>query len=187
MAAVAFLPSVVVSTPSWAVLDDEYMGVLAPQMAQHAPAKTAEWGKLVGEWAIKLDQFDEEGSVSASYDGEWNFFYTLGGVAIQDIFVLPPRNAEISPESRFYGTGIRIFDAEEDQWRIVWIDTGGKEFELRKAHSDSEKIIMFADTENGPRRWTYYDMTANSFRWKQEIQIDNIWTIEQAILATKTD
>jgi|GEM_PF-4748500 len=162
-------------------------GVEASAISKDAPAETAHWGRLVGNWNFVLEELAPDGRVTESYAGEWNFFYTLGGEAIQDVFILPPRSAEISPEDHFYGTGIRIFDGETKKWRVVWIDTGGRQFELRQATSTGDQIVMTTGPGANEKRWVYFDLHEDRFQWRQEAMADGKWTVDQRLTATRAD
>lgn len=161
-------------------------GLVAPAISTAAPAQTVHWGKLVGNWLAKLDEMTPEGEVSASYEAEWNFVYTLGGLAIQDIFILPPRAGGIPYDRHFYGTGLRLYDAEAGHWTVMWIDTGGKVFEQRAATSTDREIIMTSLPDaQVQKRWVYHDFTPNGFRWREEVRQNGAWVVQQRVQATR--
>lgn len=160
-------------------------GVEAPAISKGAPEQTVHWGRLVGNWNFVLEELTPDGRVAESYAGEWNFFYTLGGAAIQDVFILPPRSAEMSPEDHFYGTGIRIFDDETKMWRVVWIDTSGRQFEIRQATSSEDKIVMTSGPGANKKRWIYYNFYNDRFQWRQEVMVGGEWVIDQRLMARR--
>ena len=149
--------------------------------------KIAQWGKLVGNWDIVVDMLDEEGNVAQSFDAEWNWFYIMNGLAIQDVFILPRRAENIDPSNYFIGTGIRVYDDKNKKWQTTWIDTSTKKIEMREAASSDKEIIIIQDSEDGSKlKYTYYDMNDNTFRWKQEsMNNSGGWKVTQTVVAKR--
>ena len=112
------------------------------------PEEVAKWGKLVGNWDIVVEMIGEDGEVTQSFNAEWNWFYIMNGLAIQDVFILPKRADNIDPSDYFVGTGIRIYDEDEKKWQTSWIDTSTKKIELREAVSNRSK---YRDYSKHPR------------------------------------
>ncbi len=163
------------------------LGLLSSEMNINASETTKDWGKLVGNWNIVFEAVDESGKVQQSFEAEWNWFYILDGYAIQDVFILPPRNLAKKTDSPFYGVGVRIFDEDTNKWQSVWVDTSNKKLEFREATSTAEQITMYQTNAKGEKlRITYFDMAPSSFEWKQEVLVDNKnWVITQLIHAKK--
>lgn len=163
-------------------------GVIASKLNDNAPDETVHWGKLVGNWDIVFEAINEKGEVTQSFDGEWNWFYTLNGHAIQDVFILPPRSSGSDPSTLFYGTGIKIYNSESKKWQSCWVDTSDKKLGLREAISTDEKIILYETKANGEKtKITYFDMKENTFSWQQEIQDGDDWIINQVIRAKRAN
>lgn len=158
-------------------------GLKAPSLSKNAPPQTIHWGQLVGNWDVMLEALAPNGTITQSYEAEWNFFYTLGGTAIQDIFILPPRKTKIPAENRFYGTGIRIFNSSTGLWESIWIDTGAKTFDFRTATSTDTSITMTNRSETPDRRWKYFNINRKSFEWTEEKFTDGKWILVQRLTA----
>ncbi len=151
------------------------------------PEEVAQWGKLVGNWDIVVEMIGEDGNVTQSFNAEWNWFYIMNGLAIQDVFILPKRADNIEPSDYFVGTGIRIYDEDKKKWQTSWLDTSSKRIELREAVSTDQNIVVIHNTEGGDKlRYTYYDMNAESFKWKQEsANNDGRWKVTQTVVAKR--
>ncbi len=166
----------------------ENVGLITTTKNPNAPEATEHWGKLVGNWDIIFESVDASGTVQQEFEGEWNWFYMLNGHAIQDVFILPPRNQASDPNSIFYGVGIRIFDEDSGKWQSVWVDTSNKILELREASSTDEKIILHQTNAKGEKlRISYFDIAKNSFEWKQEVfdEKTETWILTQLIHAKR--
>ncbi len=46
-----------------------------------------DFGRLVGHWRMRIETFDERGSIHQKITGVWDFGWILRGRAIQDVFV----------------------------------------------------------------------------------------------------
>ena len=56
-------------------------------------------------------------------EGEVHAGWTLEGRAVQDVWIMPPRDRRSGPPDRtrnMYGTTLRTWDAGIEAWRIVW-------------------------------------------------------------------
>jgi hypothetical protein len=54
---------------------------------------------------------------------EVHFGWALAGRAVQDVWIVPSRRSRPAGESdRMYGTTLRIYIAQHDEWQIIWSD-----------------------------------------------------------------
>ncbi len=164
----------------------ESVGLIS-SVPESVPAEVAKWGKLVGNWDIIVEMIGEDGNVAQSFDAEWNWFYIMNGLAIQDVFILPKRAENIEPSNYFIGTGIRIYDENSKTWQTSWIDTSTKRIELREAISTDQDIVIIHHTSDGDKlRYTYYDINDESFKWKQESADEGgSWKVTQTVVAKR--
>ena len=85
------------------------------------------FGGLVGTW--RLDYFDR--NLSSSVEGEWIFGRVLEGMGIQDVIILPARDARTETPHPLteYGTSLRIFNPGTRAWDVAY-GYAGKIFRL---------------------------------------------------------
>lgn len=146
-------------------------GFLARMMASRpgakaAPAVTQEFGRLVGTWACKSAQRQQDGTFKEqAKESIWTWFYTLDGTAIQDVWEGAPGGI---------GTNLRVYDPEQSKWNIVWATTGQTDISQFTAVGAGPDIIMTGEQPaRAPfpahqARVTFYDITEANFSWKYE-------------------
>lgn len=160
------------------------LGIVADQPKQE---KLADLEDLIGDWNIKVETFDADGSVSGTFDGEWNFYYILGGTAVQDVFFLPPRSVSLPDESaRFIGTGLRTFNPEANAWEASWVDSGSRATE-RWAGTSSQGEVVFTREAEGVVHRSSYRVEAGRLYWEQSESRDGgrSWTLTQTAVGER--
>ena len=125
-----------------------------------------------GLWIVhQEEQRDDDGNVTHS-TGEAHFARVLDGRAIQDVFINPQRADRIPDSPKFanwYGTTFRCFDPAIRAWRVFWFNPDdGVRAELigRRRGNDIVQDGHFPD--GTPIRWTFSEVTPDSFRWRGE-------------------
>ena len=64
---------------------------------------------FVGSWQLQVSWFDVDGRLSRQERGEWHFCWVLEGRAIQDIWIVPPRDARNQRSDLYeYGTSLEV-------------------------------------------------------------------------------
>ena len=129
--------------------------------------RLALYGRLVGSWDIDAVWFDETGG-RREMRGEWHFAWVLGGRAIQDVLF-----GAGMPRDRF-GTTIRCYDRASDAWHVFWTQPAGGEFAyLRGRRVDGDIVQEGVDPTTGRHlRWSFTDITDDSFLWIGEVSAD---------------
>jgi hypothetical protein len=134
------------------------------------------YGRLVGAWDIEATYFEKDGT-KRKVAGEWHFDWVLGGMGVQDILFA----AGATPERR--GTSLRCYDPALDSWHITWMQPSGGEFVNLLGRPVGENIVQDEIVCSGNRqaRWTFSDVTADSFLWRGEVSTDGgtSWFLEQ--------
>jgi len=130
---------------------------------------------FIGSWEVES---------SLKGRGEWHFAPILGGRAIQD--VIYPLGAARSS----YGTTLRSFDAASRLWHIFYTAPGDGEFTLLVGRRDGDRIVQRGHDLTDPSRhqkWSFLDLSRDSFRWTGELSIDggNTWTLAHEMLARR--
>jgi hypothetical protein len=134
------------------------------------------FGQFVGAWefdsiAYRTDDSEQRAS------GEWHFGWVLEGRAVQDVWVFParadrgarPEGFDGSGEYGEYGSTVRFYDPKMDKWKVVWIGPVYSNLRTFEAIAAADGIIMTSYLESGIElRWSFSDITPNSFHWKSE-------------------
>lgn len=139
--------------------------------AERAAAMHA-FGQFVGSWSLDVRWYGAEGDLVHAATGEWHFGWILGGLAIQDVWIVPSqrRHDPLATSLRWgdYGTSVRFFDPSIDAWRSTWIGPVRGlviPFIARKTPWGVELLGAAADTR---LRWSFSDITPTTFVWRNE-------------------
>lgn len=141
------------------------------QLNPDAPRETELLGQLIGTWSIDQSIINSDGMWgNRKRKAKWRFYYILDGQAIQDDWItIDSLNNEVVT-----GTNIRIYNPEEKQWHMAWIDKTNRRLATFTAVNDSGKVIMDGTNAKGRHiKNTFFNITENEFDWKQE------WTFDE--------
>lgn len=116
------------------------------------------YGQFVGGWQVRSVHYTDGGTRET--DGEWHFAWVLGGMGVQDILF------PIGSPPSMSGTTLRCFDERLGIWHISWMQPAAGEFANLIGWQAEDGIIQEGRCEQGEIRWTFTDITANSFRWR---------------------
>ncbi|GAA2191123.1 hypothetical protein [Micromonospora lupini] len=126
------------------------------------------FGQFTGSWALDCTEYDPDGSSSVRR-GEWHFGYALAGRATTDVWILPGVE---------HGVSVRFPDpsAGPGIWRSTWVGPGRHRTHTFRAARVGEQIVL----DGGDLRWTFSDIGADEFRWRNEArQPDGTWRVQQ--------
>jgi hypothetical protein len=136
------------------------------------------YGWLIGSWRMEASIFTADGTKHTGH-GEIHFAWALEGRALQDVWILP---------GVFYGTTLRIYDPGIDAWHILWSDPL-RQFHARQiGRARGHDIVQEGtDASGAPIRWTFTDITPDSFRWLGERSDDGgrTYWLQAEFLATR--
>ena len=94
-----------------------------------------------------------------------------------------------SPPNR-YGTTLRCYDNVQDIWHICWMQPYGGEFTQLTGKKVDDRVVQESISVDSHRRerWSFVNITANSFEWLGEVSHDNgvTWVIEQKMQAIRS-
>lgn len=172
-------------------LADEIIAALAATGPdpRHADA-LALYGRLVGAWDVTNRYFVEEPPGSAEGRWEtgtvsWTFGWILAGNAVQDTMWF----TSDGPERRTAtGSTMRLYDPAEEAWHIVWFaPTGTTKSLTGRPGPDGDIVQVGQDLEGRPIRWSFTEVTGESFRWLGEVSDDGgrTWRLDQEMLARR--
>lgn len=122
------------------------------------------YGQFVGSWDVDNHYFDESTGEWRDTKREVHFGWILGGRAIQDLWGHPERG---------FGTTIRCYDPAIDAWRIGWFSPRSGSYCTLIGRRQGDVIMQEGHQQDGrPIRWTFNDITPDSFVWRGEISDD---------------
>jgi hypothetical protein len=155
---------------------ESFSSSLISQKAHSEIASVNIYDWLIGSWNVDAIDYLENNEIIKS-QGEWHFAYVLEGRAIQDIWIAPKRSLRnpglIQPRNR-YGSTIRYFDTETKKWCITWFNPVSSVTSKLYGWKNGANIIHEGKDENGNiMRWTFDNITDQSFHWKGEMSNDN--------------
>lgn len=129
------------------------------------------YGWLVGSWELEVVAYDDTGEVIHT-QGEAHFAWVLEGRAVQDVFINPRRSDRDSGSTKFanwFGTTIRIYDPSIQAWRVYWFNPHDGIRAEQIARRRGDEIVQEGTFPDGtPNRWTYCEITQDSYRWRGE-------------------
>jgi len=166
----------------------------APGRSPEIPESEDVYGWLVGSW--ELDVFYYLVDVSARHiKGEVHFAWVLEGRAVQDVWIMPrvsERISQVDKSCDMYGTTLRVWDASIQAWRVTWINpvTGSRDELIGRwnGNGSGKEIVQVGRHADGtPIRWTFSEITPNSFRWTGEaLEPDGkTWKLQGAFRAKR--
>lgn len=145
--------------------------LLSEKRNPEAPAGIEQYGQFVGSWNCVPTARQEDGSQKDTDSRPtWVWHYALNGHAVQDVWIPDPEN---SPPGSAMGTNLRVYNAEKDEWIMVWTTETLGQFQTFKAKMQGANIVMRGDIEAGPHpphlaRITFHNITDDHFDWKYE-------------------
>ena len=117
------------------------------------------YGWLIGQWEMDAIVQLDDGTQHRGR-GEIHFGWVLEGRAIQDVWILP---------GIFYGTTLRVYDPGLDAWHILWSDPQQPYYVRQVGRPRGKDIVQEGtDSAGALARWSFTDITPDSFRWLGE-------------------
>lgn len=142
---------------------------------------TEQFGRYVGDWKITDQQFAKDGSGwNPGKGARWIFECIGDGKAVQDYWM---------PNGGGWGTNLRTYNADSDQWEIVWAAAALNGFTHINATQDAAgniKMNIVKPEQDPPRRITFMPPDENGWDWVMEMSFDGgeNWTAVYKIRAT---
>lgn len=152
------------------------LGASGPHPSLGADARA--FDQLVGQWDADFTFYDSAGAVRHK-QGEVLFGWVLDGNAVQDVWITYPAAGE---RERRIGTTIRMFDKSTGQWRIVFAQPQFDYIVTAQGRAEGNRIVLNGrDADSLPFRWSFNDVTKDSFVWRGEKSFDGgkSWKLEE--------
>jgi hypothetical protein len=144
----------------------------APGRSSAIPESMDVYGWLVGSWDLAVLRYRGIDVSARGLKGEVHFGWVLEGRAIQDVWIMPPRaerTGNEEPTQNMYGTTFLMWDPAIQAWRITWKNPAGGHYEEQIGRRIGADIVQAGARPNGtPTRWTFTEITPDSFRWLGE-------------------
>ncbi|MEM9052417.1 MAG: hypothetical protein AAGC47_10230 [Bacteroidota bacterium] len=136
-----------------------------------------QFGQFEGAWKMTSHAL-HQGQWVSGWPAYWAWKYSVGGQVIQDYFYqskddFPP---VVNKDFDTHGFNLRVYDPESDSWNITWIANSGGESRMIGEFRDG--IIFMKSTAEEDKDWRilFYDISEDSFKWRQEfLQEDGTW------------
>ncbi len=149
------------------------------------------YGRFVGSWELDVAQYAKDGSARRR-EGEWHFGWALEGRAVQDVWIVPPRgerrHGDAAASVNSYGTTLRVYDPRIDAWQIQWTDPVTQNFLKMIGRGQGDDIVQLGTGPDGNLiRWSFSEITPDSFRWRGEISADEgaTWRLNVEFTASR--
>jgi hypothetical protein len=136
------------------------------------------YGWLIGNWEMDATVHADDGTAHKG-QGQIHFAWVLEGRAIQDVWILP---------GVFYGSTLRVYDPGLDAWHILWSDPVRQYYTRQLGRARGRDIVQEGRNDAGDQiRWSFTDITANSFRWLGERSLDAgaTWQLQAEFFARR--
>ena len=146
-----------------------FAAVASPALADDT---FAQFGRLVGDWDIRDESLQQDGTWKAGNGARWTWRAILNGGAIQDDWIAPAPDVEAPNGRRMYGTNIRIYNAKEARWEMAWASNPGGKIDTFHATADGDDMVMRGEFAGADTRITFFDIKADAFSWKMEQRKD---------------
>jgi hypothetical protein len=144
------------------------------------------FGRFVGAWDLEWHGTDLAGAPIV-VPGELHFGWILGGAAVQDIWRVPLDPADLRRMRAFHGTTIRFYDSQIGAWRSTWVDPLNGRVRRFIGRVENGVIVLDGLDEDPRERWSFRDITRDSFLWRAETSTDagRSWFVEEEMFARR--
>ncbi|MFC4906661.1 hypothetical protein [Actinomadura gamaensis] len=164
--------------------------LLSDGPSAHHPTEIEQFGRLAGQWTTRITYHPADGSPSRTISGEWEFGYALEGRAVLDVWRWPGREdvpATGRTPDQECGLCVRIWDPRLQLWRFTFHGTARGDLLHMFARRIGDEIVMERAAGSDLVRWTFGDITADTFHWRNQRSSDGgrTWRLDQEVHARR--
>ena len=151
----------------------EFHTVLAASgRSPEIPDSADVYGWLCGSWELDVLRYRAIDVTGRGMKGEVHAGWVLEGRAVQDVWIMPrssERSANTDTTMNMFGTTLRSWDPTIQAWRISWTNpvVGHREDQIGR-WSGSDIVQMGTRADGTQTRWTFTEITPDSFHWLGE-------------------
>jgi hypothetical protein len=166
--------------------------LVSPDRSPDIPESADVYGWLCGSWDLIVLRYRAVDVSTQRLTGEIHAARVLEGRAVQDVWIMPrmaDRAALPDRTLNMFGTTLRSWDPATHAWRIEWTNPVSGHHELQLGNWNGTDILQTGERPDGTKtRWTFTDITADSFHWRGEALYPNQseWKLEGEFLARRT-
>ncbi len=163
---------------------DFYSLLAAPGRSPEISEPADIYGWLCGSWELEVLHYRAIDVRGRGIRGEVHAGWVLEGRAVQDIWIMPrcsERSAAVDKTMNMCGTTLRSWDPTIQAWRISWTNPVVGHYQDQIGRRRDKDIVQIGPRADGTQtRWTFTEITPDSFRWLGEaLQPDGItWKLE---------
>jgi uncharacterized damage-inducible protein DinB len=147
---------------------DAHAALAAKGRSPEIPESADAYGWLVGSWELDVVRYWTD-VAEQGLKAEAHFAWVLEGRAVQDVWIMPrraERTAALDTNQNMFGTTLRVWDPSIQAWRITWINpVTGSHDELIGRWVGKDVVQVGTHAGVTPIRWTFTDITPDSFHW----------------------
>jgi hypothetical protein len=168
-----------------------YSLLAASTRSPEIPESADVYGWLCGSWDLEVLHYRGIDVAARGLTGEVHAARVLEGRAVQDVWIMPrleTRHASADEVMNMYGTTLRSWDASTQAWRIAWTNPVRGHREEQVGRWNGTDILQEGTRSDGTKtRWTFTEITADSFHWRGEAQYPakETWTLEGEFRANR--
>jgi hypothetical protein len=139
------------------------------------------FGQFVGTWEIEIDFWPRDAPAWQT-TGLWLFDWILDGRGIQDVLLHTSPTGSVGR-----GTTIRIYDPLEHVWRVAFFGPISRTYVMLTGRADGHTILIEGLERDDLLRWSFHDVSDNSFLWRGHVSSDGgaTWHYEQEMRARR--
>ncbi len=146
--------------------------ILAEQIHPDAPAQTAQFAFLVGDWDCAMQALTPDGKSSTETQAQWSGRFVLGGWAIQDFWY-----SENAAGTGGWGTNLRWWNAQLGRWENQWLQSGSSQLTHFYADQVGTAMVMVGGSGDSPfgpyiDRNTFDEISPDGWRWRKDRSFD---------------
>jgi hypothetical protein len=151
--------------------------LIADHPAEDRADKLRLYAFLIGRWDMDGVIHRDDGTTHKDR-GSIHAGWVLEGRALQDVWIFP---------GFFYGSTLRVYDPGVDAWHILWSDPLKQLYVRQLGRAHGPDIVQEGKVGDSVfTRWSFTEMTANSFHWRGARSTDGAtWQLQAEFFARR--
>jgi hypothetical protein len=158
--------------PSFGSGNGFYSLLASTTRSPEIPESADVYGWLCGSWDLDVRCYRGVNVAGYGLQGEVHAARVLEGRAVQDVWIMPRSDQRQSDSDRamnMYGTTLRSWDPTTQSWHIAWTNPVRGHREEQVGRWNDHDILQEGIRPDGTKtRWTFTEITEQSFHWRGE-------------------